>query len=101
MRPLTEDQLSMLLSEVEVNGPATSADLDLTEEQVDAIKTWTPTPLRRWPVDVMLDQLRNVGLVPCGFCFGTGEVCGAAWTMTDVYWRRFICIHCDGTGRAR
>jgi len=98
MRPLTEDQLSMLLSEVEVNGPATAADLDLTLEQSVQIGLWNAPRMR---ADALLDHLRAIGLVPCGMCFGLGEVRGAAWTMKDAYWRRYICIHCDGTGAAR
>jgi len=97
MRPLTEDQLSMLLSEVEVWGPVSMEDLEVTSEQATAVRV---AATMKTTTDGVLDGLRNIGLVPCGFCFGLGEVRGAAWTMNDAYWRRYICIHCDGTGRA-
>jgi hypothetical protein len=96
MRPLTEDQLSMLLSEVEVWGPATAEDLDLTMEQGEMIR-FKKVPAR---ADALLDHLHTVGLVPCGFCFGTGYWRGYAWSTPRGFHRRFSCTYCNGTGRA-
>ena len=99
MKPLTEDQLSMLLSEVEVWGPVSMDDLEVTSEQATVCRV---AAAMKTTLDDVLDGLRRVGLVPCGFCFGTGSVNGFAWNDTDGhgYRRRFICRHCDGTGRA-
>lgn len=102
MRPLTEDQLSMLLSDAEVDGPVTAGDLDCSLEQMAKIHG-----LGWRGADKVLTRAFRMGLVPCEHCFGTGETRGVYWCdgpgayVHQSGHRRYICTHCEGTGVAR
>lgn len=93
MRPLTEEQLSMLLSDAEAGWPSSAAFLE-TGMALD--QSIVASQCVEMSAEATLEKLHHHGLVPCGWCFGTGYMRGAYWST-----RRENCTHCDGTGRAQ